>query len=189
MNKLGSDTVKNEPYRPAPEIQAQVWLNTKEPLALKNFVGKVVVIHGFQMLCPGCTLHGIPQAIAIEKLFQNADVQVIGLHSVFEHHTVMTVEALKAYVHEYNIHFPVAVDAPSTSAVPKTMASYGMRGTPSLILLDKKGRIRLHHFGRMDDMRVGSMIAGLLSERDDSLTDAAHSSSDANGCGTNGCVV
>ena len=39
-----------------------------------------------------------------------------------------------------------------------------MRGTPTLILLDRQGRIRLNHFGRMDDLRVGSTIGQLMSE-------------------------
>lgn len=37
-----------------------------------------------------------------------------------------------------------------------------MQGTPTLIILDKQGHIRLNHFGRMSDMHVGNIIGGLL---------------------------
>ena len=155
-----------EAHSIAPALDVATWINTTKPFSLAQLNGKVVVIHAFQMLCPGCVLHGIPQASAIYELYSKEEVEVIGLHTVFEHHDVMTVDALKAFIEEYRITFPVAVDRPSESEpIPKTMASYQMRGTPTLIVLDKNGRIRLNHFGRMSDMQVGSFIGGLLEEQ------------------------
>jgi hypothetical protein len=46
------------------------------------------------------------------------------------------------------------------------MAAYGMQGTPTLILIDRGGRIRRQMFGAEDDMRVGADIARLLSEQE-----------------------
>jgi len=83
----------------APELMVASWLNTPEPLVLENLQGRVVVLHAFQMLCPGCVSHGLPQAAAIHELYRSDEVQVIGLHSVFEHHAVMTLDALKVFVH------------------------------------------------------------------------------------------
>ena len=149
----------------APPLDTVAWLNSAKPLTLTELKGKVVVIHAFQMLCPGCVTHGIPQASAIYELYRQENVQVIGLHIVFEHHEVMTQEALTAFIHEYRIQFPVAIDRPSdTGAIPHTMEAYQMRGTPTLILLDKKGEVRLNHFGQMSDMQVGSIIGRLLEE-------------------------
>lgn len=39
-----------------------------------------------------------------------------------------------------------------------------MKGTPTLILIDRQGHIRLNHFGRLDDLRVGATIGQLISE-------------------------
>ena len=150
----------------APPLNAAAWLNTARPLTLSELRGKVVVIHAFQMLCPGCVTHGIPQASAIYELYRQEHVQVIGLHTVFEHHEVMTQAALAAFIHEYRIPFPVAIDRPSaTGSVPHTMEAYQMQGTPTLIVLDKQGRVRLNQFGRMSDMQVGSFIGRLLEEK------------------------
>ena len=155
--------IEKENYNASPALETVEWINTTEPLLLSQLKDKVVVIHAFQMLCPGCVIHGIPQATAIHELYSEDDVQVIGLHTVFEHHDVMTVDALKVFVEEYRITFPVAVDRPSELGdIPKTMESYQMRGTPTLIVLDKHGRVRLNHFGRISDMQAGSIIGGLI---------------------------
>ena len=89
---------------------------------------------------------------------------VVGLHTVFEHHAAMSPVALEAFLHEYRVGFPVGVDAPATGPVPATMAAYEMRGTPTLLLIDREGRLRLHAFGKVDDMAVGAAIATLLGE-------------------------
>jgi hypothetical protein len=149
----------------APELQVASWLNTAGPLSLRQLRGKVVAIHAFQMLCPGCVAHGIPQARTIRATFAEQDVAVIGLHSVFEHHAVMTREALEVFMHEYRIDFPVAIDQPSAQGlVPLTMEQYQLRGTPTLMLIDRQGRLRLTHFGRADDMQVGALIGQLVAE-------------------------
>ena len=152
-------------HHPAPELQVSAWFNTSEPVSLTALRGKVVALYAFQMLCPGCVSHGIPQANAIRDAFDAADVAVIGLHSVFEHHDVMTPRALQAFIHEYRLTFPVAVDRPSsTGPVPLTMERYQLRGTPSLLLIDRQGALRLNHFGRASDMQVGAIIGQLVAE-------------------------
>lgn len=149
----------------APELQVEAWLNTARPQSLQQLRGKVVAIYAFQMLCPGCVSHGIPQAKSIRATFDEQDVAVLGLHSVFEHHAVMNRAALEAFVHEYRIGFPVAIDQPSGHGpIPLTMEQYQLRGTPTLILIDRQRRLRLSHFGRAEDMQVGALIAQLVAE-------------------------
>ncbi len=147
------------------EIEASEWLNSTKPLSLGALKGKVIAIHAFQMLCPGCVSHGIPQAKAMHELFDKDKVQVIGLHSVFEHHDVMTANALRAFVHEYRLTFPIAIDQPGEGTpLPKTMEKYELRGTPSLIVIDRQGRIRAHQFGQIHDMAIGNLVGQLLAE-------------------------
>lgn len=153
-------------YYPAPEIEASAWLNSREPLLLSQLKGKIVVIMAFQMLCPGCVSGSIPQLKKLQRFFPDDDFQIIGLHSVFEHHDVMTPAALKAFVHEYNITFPVAIDKPSdTGPIPATMMKYGMQGTPTLIIIDHNGAVRVNHFGHIDDIQLGSVLGTLQQEK------------------------
>ena len=149
----------------APELIVTRWFNTDAPLTLESLRGRVVVIEAFQMLCPGCVAHGLPQAMRVRQTFGAADVAVIGLHTVFEHHEAMTPSALEAFLYEYRIQFPVAVDAPGEgSPIPRTMAAYAMEGTPTMILIDRQGRRRAQHFGQVSDLGLGAEIMALASE-------------------------
>jgi ABC-type nickel/cobalt efflux system permease component RcnA len=108
----------------------------------------------------------LPQARKIAERFSPDEVAVIGLHTVFEHHAVMTIEALKAFNHEYRWGFPIAVDRPGDNAhgLPLTMDAYEMRGTPTLLLFDRQGRLRRHYLGQVDDIRISAEIMGLAIE-------------------------
>lgn len=46
----------------APELIVDRWFNADQPLTLAALRGRVVFLHAFQMLCPGCVSHGTPQA-------------------------------------------------------------------------------------------------------------------------------
>ncbi len=152
---------------PAPDWQVGDWFNTETPLTLRGLRGRIVALHAFQMLCPGCVANGVPQAQRIARTFDPRQVAVIGIHTVFEHHDAMSPQALAAFIHEYRLTFPICIDLPSeTGPIPQTMAAYAMQGTPSLILIDRQGKMRKHTFGVEDDMRVGADIALLLAEPD-----------------------
>lgn len=149
----------------APELSVSEWLNTGAPLTLAGLRGRPVLLHAFQMLCPGCVSHGTPQTQRAHDMFRNTDLQVIGLHTVFEHHEAMKPVSLKAFVHENKLTFPIGVDTPGQDTpIPVTMASYGMRGTPTMILIRRNGTVYHHGFGQQDDMAVGALIASVLTE-------------------------
>ena len=147
-----------------PELQVAGWFNAGTPITLQGLKGKVVVLVAFQMLCPGCTEHGIPQVKRIRERFSANEVAVVGLHTVFEHHKVMTAEALEVFISEYRIPFPVGVDAKGDGDVPRTMAAYQMQGTPSLLIFDRAGRLRRHYFGKPDDMTLAAEIMAMIIE-------------------------
>jgi thiol-disulfide isomerase/thioredoxin len=152
--------------RPAPPWRTTTWLNTAEPLSLERLRGRVVMLHAFQMLCPACVAHALPQAQRVAKLFAGAPLAVVGLHTVFEHHEAMGIESLRAFVHEYRILFPIGVDEPAADGqpIPHTMQAYALQGTPSTVLIDAKGRLRRQVFGVHDDLLLGAELATLLAE-------------------------
>lgn len=151
-------------FTPAPPLAVSQWFNSDQPISLERLAGQVVVIEAFQMLCPGCVSHGLPQAQRIAATFAG-EVTVLGLHTVFEHHDAMGPVSLEAFLHEYRIGFPVGVDThDQPGGTPVTMARYQLRGTPSLILIDRAGRVRLNAFGHVDDLVVGAALARLIDE-------------------------
>lgn len=176
--------------RLAPEWQTTTWLNVPEPLILGGLRGQIVLLHAFQMLCPGCVSHGLPQAQRVATLFP--DVRVIGMHTVFEHHEAMGLASLRAFLHEYRIRFPVAVDQPGPDGdpLPYTMRAYAMRGTPTTVLIDAHGRLRQQIFGVHDDLLPGAEL-GMLREKATSSAEptAPHAVPSKHLCANDSCAI
>jgi peroxiredoxin len=151
--------------KPSPfELSVSQWFNTKSTLTLEQLKGRVVVIGAFQMLCPGCVIHSVPQLKKLHELSKNLPLTVIGLHTVFEHHQAMQPHALEAFIHEYRLSFPVGVAAyEGNSPMPKTMADWQMRGTPSTFVFSANGDLCLHQFGHVDDLSLGIFVGQLLA--------------------------
>lgn len=171
----------------APELITDRWYNAKAPMTLAGLRGRPVLLHTFQMLCPGCVTHAIPQAQRIAEMTRQTDLAVIGLHTVFEHHAAMTPVSLEAFLHEYRIKFPVGVDkSGDPGPIPQTMAAYGFRGTPSTVLIDRQGVIRHHGFGQEDDIAIGLRLGLLLAEAA-SEPAASRETISADGCNDDGC--
>jgi peroxiredoxin len=158
---------------PAPELDVAGWVNSA-PLTLSDLRGTVVLLEAFQMLCPGCVTHGVPQAQRVHRQFGSDDLAVIGIHTVFEHHESQGPEALRVFLSEFRITFPVAIDRPvDRSSIPATMRAYELQGTPSQVLLDRAGRIRSSTLGPIDDLDLGLRIGRLLAERPEDPTGSA----------------
>jgi thiol-disulfide isomerase/thioredoxin len=148
------------------DLSVSQWFNAKNAITLEQLRGRIIVIGAFQMLCPTCVSQSIPQLIKLHQAFPEDRLIVIGLHTVFEHHQAMQSHALEAFIHEYRIRFPVGVDAHERDdPVPRTMRSLQFRGTPSTIVLDAAGDIRLHRFGHVDDFSLGSRSVSCCNPR------------------------
>ena len=151
----------------APELQTSHWFNSDQALTLAELRDRVVVLVAFQMLCPGCVAQTIPLAQRLDQTFDRNELTVLGLHTVFEHHDVMTPKALEVFLSEYRVSFPVGCDTPDPNggAIPLSMRAYGMQGTPTLVMIDSQGHRRAQHFGVHDELVLGAEIGLLLAER------------------------
>ncbi|MEQ1698402.1 MAG: redoxin domain-containing protein [Hyphomicrobiaceae bacterium] len=155
-----------DPENP-PEIIASAWLNVEKPMPLKSLRGKVVVMAAFQMLCKGSNNHALPQMTRLSRSFQRDEVEIIGLHMVFENHGEMTPQKLAEFATEHDLDFPIAIDKAGkrpTDDLPMTMAAYEIQGTPTILLFDRQGRLRRHYLGQVDDLRLGAEIMALAME-------------------------
>lgn len=151
----------------APDWQVSEWING-DPGNLRAQKGKIVLIHFFQLWCPGCNDFSIPLFQEWEEKFGSRDdVTILSIHTVFEGHDVQTPERLRAFVQEKGIRHPVGMDAyaPGESEVPVTMDRYETGGTPHVVIIDKKGDLRFTHFGHFDPGPVEAYIDRLLTEK------------------------
>lgn len=150
---------------PAPALEVSQWFNTEAAPTLASLRGQVVLLHAFQMLCPACVRLATPQAQQVHEQFGRRGLAVLGLHTVFEHHAAMQPVSLQAYIFENRLSFPIGVDRPDGhDGLPLTMRAYGMQGTPTLVLIDRQGRLRQHAFGHVPDLALGVAIGTLLAE-------------------------
>jgi hypothetical protein len=147
-----------------PELKVAQWFNANEPLTLEKLKGRVAVLLAFQMNCPGSLRHSLPQVQRLARGFNDDQVAVVALHSVFEDHDKMGPAALEAFLKQEHIDVPVGVDQPNGTDLPLTMDAYGMQGTPTLLLFDRQGRLRRHYLGAVEDIRLGAEIMALALE-------------------------
>ena len=100
-----------------------------------------------------------------QKYSDRKDIQLVGIHTVFEGHSQQTPKRLRQYVKEKNITYPVGVDGQiANQRLPETMIRYHTRGTPEMAIIDKNGKIRFQHFGRFKPEVVEKLINTLLKE-------------------------
>ena len=149
-------------YPAAPELAIARWFNTGNNPTLADLRGEVDVIEAFQMLCPGCVSH---EDVRRPSASNTPSASPCSGSTACLNTTAMTTVSLEAFLHEYRITFPVGVDAHDPGVtLPITMGRFQLRGTPSLVVIDRAGRLRLNAFGQIDDLAVGATLARLIDE-------------------------
>jgi len=152
-----------------PDWKISEWINGN-PGAVGSHKGRVVVIHFFQLWCPGCNNFTIPLMQRWDQRWADReDFMIVSIHTVFEGHDYQTPERLRDFVREKGILHPVGIDDPGKQkdGVPITMQRFGNTGTPQVAVIDKEGLLIFSHFGSFDYTTVEFMIERLLKERTD----------------------
>jgi thiol-disulfide isomerase/thioredoxin len=151
----------------APEIQASDWINS-DPISITDLKGKVVIIDFFQLWCPGCNSFTKPLLKYWHKKYdqqlKSGDLVIMGVHTVFEGHSIQTIDALKLYLQENNITHPIANDLLISGHLPETMKAYRTSGTPEVAIIDKQGIIRFQKFGFFNTKAAEKLIDKLLKQ-------------------------
>lgn len=117
---------------PAIDLDIEEWLGGP-PTNISNELGKPILIKVFQVNCPGCFTHGIPETLEVRTKYSDSPLLIWGLATAFEDFHLNTFENLKRLIdsgevvgdtHEalsaqgmlnnnrldYSIPFPVAWD-------------------------------------------------------------------------------
>ncbi len=154
---------------PAPEWHISEWLNGSG-VTLEELKGQVVVVAFFQLWCPGCKRFSIPLMKTWQKHFARPIRQkklfMLSIHSVFEGHEAQNPARLRAFVKKQAIRHLVGIDRhPLHQEIPMTMRLYHTRGTPEMVIIDKKGIIRFQRFGGFDHDEAEQLIKLLLLEK------------------------
>ena len=212
----------------APNFGVSEWVQGA-PTNFDQEKDHIVLLEVFQVNCPGCFMHAIPEAIDIYNKYKDEGVRVMGLATAFEDFDKNTLDNLKMLAETgevigetrsafsmngqlqegnklpYKIPFPLGMDnitkssgeisqdkimqfiypqIPEFDSQPEdyrnqiiqrvksymnskeysaeTFEKFSLQGTPSMILVDRKGILRDVSFGQSN--HVDSMIQKLLKE-------------------------
>jgi len=204
---------------PAIDLDIEEWVLGPSS-NISNELGKPILVKVFQVNCPGCFSHGIPEILEIRNKFIDSPLLIWGLATAFEDFHLNNSENLKKLLDsgevvgetlevlgakgllnnnrlDYSISFPVALDNvvpyqpsdylleaqkfikrdfPQFDSFPvknqklisgqvmtylkqkkfeaKTFEAYQLKGTPSTLLIDKKGILRGKWFGSGYDLEA-----------------------------------
>lgn len=212
----------------APNFGVSEWIQGM-PTNFDQEKDHIVLLEVFQVNCPGCFMHSIPEAIQVYQKYSDRGVRVIGLATAFEDFELNTAENLRmlaetgevigetkkmlaaygqlvdGFKYAHKIPFPLAMDnlakaqeepsheqimqvirpqIPDFESQPpeyqnqiiqkakeylsskeysaETFEKFGLRGTPSTILVDRNGILRHVSFGQSG--HLDATISKLLEE-------------------------
>jgi len=212
----------------APNLGVSEWVQGA-PTNIDQEKDKIILVEVFQVNCPGCFMHALPEAINIYNKYKDEGVRVLGIATAFEDFDKNTLENLKMLAETgevigetrealsmygqlkegnkitFKIPFPLGMDKltkisgeatkeqimnfiyaqlPEFDSQPEdyrnqiiqrvkdhfrskqysaeTFEKYALQGTPSTILIDRKGILRDVSFGQ--SAHIDSMIRKLLAE-------------------------
>ncbi len=144
----------------APELRgAGGWINTEQPLELRDLRGRVVVLDFWTFCCINC-LRVIEELRPLETRFGDRLV-VIGVHSPKFPHEADHAAVARA-VRRHRIGHPV-LDDPDL----ETWQLYGVRAWPTLVVIDPDGYVVAMASGEGNGPALEKVVAQLIEGRAD----------------------
>lgn len=124
----------------APEFSGiSTWLNSN-PLTMKDFKGKVVLIDFWTYSCINC-IRTLPYVTEWYEKYKDNGFVIVGVHTPeFEFEKV--TKNVETAIKRYNITYPVAQDNDFS-----TWRAYNNRYWPAHYLVDQNGNVVYTHFG------------------------------------------
>ena len=118
----------------APDLQGTAWFNTPKPLTLDDMRGKLILLDFWTYCCINC-LHVLEDLKYLERKYADRPLAVIGVHSP-KFTNEDNPESVRQAIARYGITHPVLLDSRR-----RTWDAYGVRGWPTLVLIDPRGYV------------------------------------------------
>jgi thiol-disulfide isomerase/thioredoxin len=142
------------PNDPLPDFSARVSDGSLlTPAALE---GQVSLLTFWATWCHACGLE-MPVLSAIEERYQGTDLHIYGVNRDSGEPAQRKL-AVENYMRDHEIGFAQIYDD------GKMARAFEVEGIPHLVLIDKRGRIRRVHMGRVGERTLRNEIDELLSE-------------------------
>lgn len=140
----------------APEIAGDKWINS-DPLTIKELRGKVVLVDFWTFGCYNC-VNTLPTLRRFHEQYGSKGLVIVGVETPETPYERIFDNLVKA-VNKRGIEYPVVTDYDN-----KTWDAYGVNAWPTVVIVDKSGRIRYVHVGEGQYAMQESVITKLLAE-------------------------
>jgi len=151
---------------PAPTLDLSESIGPRPP-TFDELKGKVVVLFFWAHWCPDCKIEGP----ILAKLFAKYRSQGLAIVAPTQRYGYVARGAaappdqeLKYIVQVRDEYYPFLAEVP----VPTSAANherYGVSSTPTVVILDRDGIVRLYHPGRLTEEELEQQVAPLLARR------------------------
>ena len=145
----------------APALSEGKWVNS-DPLTLDGLRGRVVYVEFWTFGCYNC-INTLPTVKGFDSKYREKGLTVIGVQAPeFEREKVF--ENIVLAIKKHDIKYPIVTDNNM-----KTWDAYGVNAWPTIVILDKQGRIRYRHVGEGAYDTQENVIKTLLAEGDSKM--------------------
>jgi thiol-disulfide isomerase/thioredoxin len=142
--------------RLAPQFAAGEWINS-EPVKLEALRGRVVLVDFWTFGCYNCR-NTLPTLKRFDGEYRTRGLTIIGVHSP-EFDREKRIESVRREISSLGINYAVVTDNDY-----ETWRAYSVEAWPTVVILDKRGRIRFTHIGEGLYDEQESVIKQLLAE-------------------------
>ena len=132
------------------------WINS-DPLTLNKLRGHVVLVEFWTFGCYNCR-NTLPSVKEWDARYRERGLTIVGVHTP-ETTSEYNLDNVRREVPGLGIKYPVVTDNDYT-----TWKAYGVEAWPTILVVDKQGRIRWLHVGEGKYDETESVIKTLLAE-------------------------
>jgi len=149
---------------PAPALDLSESIGPRPP-AFAELAGRVVVLFFWAHWCPDCKIEGPILARLFEK-YRSRGLAIVAPTQRYGYvaggTTAPPDEELRYIVEVRDKFYPFLATLPVPLAV-SNHERYGVSSTPTVVILDRAGIVRLYHPGRMTEEELESQLGPLLA--------------------------
>ena len=120
------------------------------PVSLKQYQGKVVIVNFWGTFCKPC-LKETPDLVAVQQQFADKGLTIIG--AAMDQNNL---DGVKIFAKKYFVNYPMI----ETTA--KLNRDYGVIVAPTTIIINKAGNIVYRHAGALNRTELADLIKPLL---------------------------
>jgi len=140
----------------APDFAKGAWINS-DPLMLEKLHGHVVVVEFWTFGCYNCR-NTLPTVKEWDTKYRDRGLTIAGVHTP-ETESESNIDNVRKEVSALGIKYPVVTDNDY-----QTWKAYGVEAWPTMVVLDKQGRVRWVHVGEGRYEETEGVIQTLLIE-------------------------